>query len=312
MKHADPGFPPTCPGVVASGISVVAGFPVATQATLRQRGTPTHDTGRVFRRPMLALILAGSMALSGCVSTDTGSPTAAVRADAGKAAAAIKSGATPSPEPARVVESDGWRISWSDSRAVAQRAESPSARVVLYEQPERSEECDYNELSGRVLSVVGSLVSYETTSGWLCQGNARPGVVARFQTIDLRTEAPVDLRRLVPDSTIVAALKQDDLVMEALDGRDPADLSSLIDQADGGCDVSFWLLATSFAFYELRGDRVVVRFGLEHGCAVMMGALNEIEVELPVPDDLNVEDAEARGHLMKSLAPGQMRRAELH
>ncbi len=95
---------------------------------------------------------------------------------------------------------------------------------------------------------------------------------------------------------------------EALDGRDPEDLGSLIDQADGGCAVSFWSLETSFAFYELRGDKVAVRFGLGHGCEVMRGALNEIEIELPFPGGLDVEEADTRGHLMNNLAPGGVRR----
>lgn len=206
------------------------------------------------------------------------------------------------------VESDGWQISWDDSRGTAQRSTPPSANVVLYQQPVPSEDCDYNELTGRVLSVVGSLVSFETSSGWYCQGTAHGGAVARFSTVDLETGAAVNIRSLVPETAIVAALKQDGLVNEALDGRDPEDLRSLIGQADGGCAVSFLLLATSFAFYELRGDKVAVRFGLGHGCEVMRGALNEIEIELPFPGGLDVEEADTRGHLMNNLAPGQVRR----
>jgi len=206
------------------------------------------------------------------------------------------------------VESGGWRISWDDSRGTAQRAADPSANVILYEQPNQSEDCDYNELRGRVLSVVGSLVSFETTSGWYCQGNAHDGAVARFATVDLNTGAEVDIRQFVSDTTVLAALKQDSLVNNALIGRDPDDLRSLIDQADGGCAVSFLLLATSFAFYELRGDRIAVRFGLGHGCEVMRGALNEIEIELPFPMGLDVEEADAKGNLMNNLAPGQVRR----
>lgn len=284
-------------------------FPFATQATFHLRRSFLHCAGQASRRAMLAMFLTGSLALPGCVGTDTESPMTAARTEAGRVNAPQEAGTNPSREWDNVVESGGWQISWDDSRAVAQRAEPPSAPITtLYEQPEPSEECDYNELRGRVLSVVGSLVSYETTSGWYCQGNAHPGIVTRFSTIDLHTEAAVDIRRLVPDSIIVTALKQDGLVKEALNGRDPDDLSSLIDQADGGCAVSFWNLATSFAFYELRGDKVTVRFGLEHGCEVMRGTLNEIEIELPVPTGQNVEDAEAKGHLMNSLAPGQVRR----
>ncbi len=209
---------------------------------------------------------------------------------------------------AKVIESAGWRISWDASRGIAQRAKYLSEDVILYEQPDTSEECEYNEIEGRVLSVVGSLVSYETNSGWYCRGNAHPGQVVLFRTINLNTGEEVDIRQLVSEKVIVTALSQDSLVSKALDGRDPEDLQNLIDQADGGCAVSFLSLATSFAFYELRDDRVAVRFGLGHGCEVMRGAVNEIEIELPVPTGLNIEKANADGNLMNSLAPGPVRR----
>ena len=206
------------------------------------------------------------------------------------------------------IESNGWQVSWDDARGVAQRAAHPSTEVILYEQPDPSEDCEYNELLGRVLSVVGSLVSFETSSGWYCQGNAHEGNSARFGTVNLETRAEVDIRSLVEDAFIVAALKQDGLVSKALNGREPENLRSLVEQANGGCAVSFLPLATSFAFYEPRGDKVAVRFGLGHGCEVMRGALNEIEVELPFPKGLDVEEADAKGQLMNSLAPGRVRR----
>ena len=210
-----------------------------------------------------------------------------------------------------VLESDGWQIRWDDSSAIARRTADPSEQVVLYAQPETRDECDYNELKGRVLSVVGSIVSFETNSGWYCQGNAHPGHVARFRTIDLQTGEDVDIRRLLPDADVVAALKEHPFVNKALGEHDPADLGSLIRQADGGCAATFLFLATSFVVYELRDDKVAVRFGLTHGCELMRGNLTEIEIEIPVPQGLRVEQADAKGHLMKTLAPGAVREAPL-
>lgn len=214
---------------------------------------------------------------------------------------------TASPQPT-TVESGGWQISWDDSRGVAHHSERPASQVVLYEQPKGREDCDYNEVKGRVLSVVGDVVSIETDRGWYC-GGAHPGHVVRFDTIDLSTGARVDIRRLVPETILVAALKQDDVVRAALDGRDPEDLDSLIGQTDGGCEVSYLSLATSFAFYEIRDDQVSVRFGLSHGCEVMRGAITEIEIELPVPRGLDIDKANAMGLLMKHLAPDPLRRS---
>ncbi len=206
-----------------------------------------------------------------------------------------------------ILESDGWQIHWDDSNGVARRMTPPSERVILYTQPDPLNECDYNEIIGGVLSVVGSIVSFETHHGWYCQGNAHPGNIVRFQTIDLNTGAEVDIRQLVPDTHVVTALKKHELINKALAGSDPTDLQSLIDHADGGCEVSFLFLATSFAVYELRNDKVAVRFGLGHGCEVMRGNLTEIEIDLPFPKDLDVEAADVKGHLMKTLAPGPTR-----
>ena len=178
----------------------------------------------------------------------------------------------------------------------------------MYEQPDPSDDCDYNEVRGRVLSVVGSLVSFETTSGWYCKGNAHEGRSVQFRTVDLDTGTEVDIRSLVPETTILAALTRDAFVARALNRHAPDDLRSLISVADGGCAASFWSLETSFAFYEVRDDAVAVRFGLGHGCEVMRGALNEVEVELPRPEGLDVEEAERKGHLMNTLAPGPVRR----
>lgn len=90
--------------------------------------------------------------------------------------------------------------------SLAGAAPPPSAEVLLYEQPEPSGDCDYNELSGRVLSVVGSLVSFETSSGWYCRGTAHDGAVASFSTVDLETGDAVDIRSLVPETAIVAGI----------------------------------------------------------------------------------------------------------
>ena len=206
------------------------------------------------------------------------------------------------------VESDGWRIRWDDSRGVAQYIESPDIQVVLYEQPVR-EECEDDEVEGRVVSVVGELVSIEIYNHGYC-GGAHPFHVVRFSTIDLRTGAKVDIRQLVPDAVIVAALKQDALVRKTLGDHDPQDLASLIRQTDGGCAMTDLFLATSFAFYDVRDGKVVVRFGLSHGCEVLRGAFTEIEVELPVPQGLDVGKADAMGLLMKDLAPGPPRRVK--
>ena len=193
-----------------------------------------------------------------------------------------------------VLWSDGWQVLWDDSKAGAIHPSRPWRQVTIY-QPDADGACDDYDFAGRVLSVVGSLVSFATHEGFYCEGSPRPRAVTRFRTVDLRTGADVDIRLLVPDAVVVEALKQDDLVKSALGGRDPADLQDLIDTADGGCEVDFGDLASAFAFYDSRDDRVTVRFGLSHGCEALGGSLTEITVDLPTPTVLDF----GAGHLMK-------------
>ena len=230
--------------------------------------------------------------------------------------------------PPRTVQSDGWIIRWDVMRGSAlrekmdsilrqvERDEERLGEFILYEQPAPSEDCDYDYKFGRVLSVVGALVSIEIHSGFDC-GRSRAS--SRFKTIDLRTGEKVDIRLLVPDSALVAALKQNEMVKEVLSRKpredvpqvgwwtkDPSDLYSLIESADtvSGCEMSFSDLATSFAFHHRSGDRVAVRFGLTHGCEAMGGNLTQFEVSLPIPAILasDLAQSEAQGHLMKDLA----------
>ena len=198
---------------------------------------------------------------------------------------------------------DGWEVRWDGSRGWATRGWQ---EVTMFEPDEALATCESYSFSGHVLSVVGSVVSYETRTAFYCEGTPRPRASASFGTVDLRTGADVDIRLLVPDAVIVEALKQDPLIATALGGRDPLRLQDLIDTVDGGCEVSFLFLGTSFAFYDVDDNEVTLRFGLTHGCEVMGGNLTEIDVSVPMPRVLDLAAAEAEGHLMKDLAPARV------
>ena len=209
----------------------------------------------------------------------------------------------------RTVQSDGWEVSWDDSIGVATRGYN---RVVLYGDPKLLE-CEDEVLRGRVLSLVGSLVSFETFHSFYCEGAASPRAIRRFQTIDLHTGKEVDIRLLVPDSLLVAALKQNKVIREAL--KQPSfwieevdiegfpDLYSIIESGGGGCEIGFGYIGTSFAFHHRRGDQIAVKFGLPHGCEAMGGRLTQVGVYLPIPAILATEltHAEAQGYLMADL-----------
>ena len=201
----------------------------------------------------------------------------------------------------RTVQSDGWEVSWDDSMGVATRGEWGANRVVLYGDPQLLD-CEDEVLRGRVLSIVGALVSFETSHSSYCNGGAHPSAITRFQTIDLRTGQEVDIRLLVPDSVLVAALKQKKVIREALK-QPPPDLYSIIERGDGGCEIGFRDLGTSFAFHHRKGDQIAVKFGLSHGCEVMRGRLTQVGVYLPIPAILaaGLAHAEAQGYLMADL-----------
>ena len=204
----------------------------------------------------------------------------------------------------RTVQSDGWEVSWDDSMGVATRGFNS---VVLYGDPELLD-CEDEVLRGRVLSIVGALVSFETDHSFYCKGAASSRAIRRFQTIDLRTGKEVDIRLLVPDSVLVAALKQNKVIREALelekvDIEDFPDLYSIIESGRGGCEIGFGDLGTSFAFHHRRGDQIAVKFGLSHGCEAMGGRLTQVGVYLPIPAILaaGLAHAEAQGYLMADL-----------
>lgn len=219
----------------------------------------------------------------------------------------------------RTVQSDGWKISWDDSMGVATRGVTDSNdvepwanEVVLYGDSKLLD-CEDEVLRGRVLSTVGALVSFETYHSFYCEGAASSRAIRRFQTIDLRTGQEVDIRLLVPDSVLVAALKQNKVIRESLeqpsswieevDIEDFPDLYSIIEWHGGGCEIGFGDLGTSFAFHHRRGDQIAVKFGLSHGCEVMGVRLTQVGVYLPIPAILAAElaHAEAQGYLMADL-----------
>ena len=111
------------------------------------------------------------------------------------------------PAPMRTVVSGDWTIRWNDGVA---KAQGPTGKTLtLYERTPPDEGCT-EELTGKVLAVVGSLISYKTVGSGYCEGAMHPWAVEKFSTVDLsKGGAPVRLDSLVTEPQLIAALLSD-------------------------------------------------------------------------------------------------------
>ncbi len=165
----------------------------------------------------------------------------------------------------RTVSSGGWTITATAKQGSARK--DGGKPVVLWSQPKPEPGCT-EERSGKLLSAVGALVSFQKDGNGYCEGAAHPWAASSFVTVDLRSGKPVSLYDLFGKAEVDAAVAADPFLKKAKD--DP--------EAD--CKFTLADLDKSFAFVDLKGDRVGVRIGLTHGCEAARGNLTQIGVML--------------------------------
>lgn len=163
------------------------------------------------------------------------------------------------------VTSAGWTITSSAKSGTAKNA--AGKQVVLWS-PAKAEKGCTDERSGKLLSAVGALVSFQKDGNGYCEGAAHPWASSSFATVDLRTGKPVSLYDLFAKAEVDAAIAADAYLKKAKD--DP----------DADCKFTLADFDKSFAFVDLKGDRVGVRIGLTHGCEAARGGLTQIGVML--------------------------------
>jgi hypothetical protein len=163
------------------------------------------------------------------------------------------------------VTSGGWTITAS---AKSGTAKSAAGKQVVLWTPAKAEKGCTDERSGKLLSAVGALVSFQKDGNGYCEGAAHPWANSSFATVDLRTGKPVSLYDLFAKAEVDAAMAADAFLKKAKD--DP--------EAD--CKFTLADFDKSFAFVDLQGDRVGVRIGLTHGCEAARGNLTQIGVLL--------------------------------
>ncbi|HEX2090998.1 MAG TPA: hypothetical protein VHG28_01300 [Longimicrobiaceae bacterium] len=194
--------------------------------------------------------------------------------------------------------SGGYTFSWtsSDIRAFTPaRRPAWSARTELSKGAPDARECSEYSARVGVLSVIGTILSYDLSMGWYCEGAAHPSGFREFRAVDVsRPGVEPTLTDWFPAEEVRRALLADDIVGRALGDAGvrtpPARLDELVKLLAGtstGCEYSFSEdLLSRFAFHHLENGRVAVRLGLSHGCEVLRGRLTQIGILLPIPESL--------------------------
>jgi hypothetical protein len=174
-------------------------------------------------------------------------------------------------------------------------ATGPGGKIrSLWSPPKPRKGCD-EQRSGRILSIVGTYVSFESQGGGFCQGAAHPYAFTQYVALDLATGKPVSLYKLFARKEVAAAIAADSFLKQ--EANDP----------DAECRFTLIGMETSYAFLELAGAKVAVRVGLSHGCEAMRGRVTQLGLLLtPKPDLLvKLQAASQAGTLMNKLTGGK-------
>lgn len=153
------------------------------------------------------------------------------------------------------------------------------------------------EVSCKVLSVVGSLLSVERHDYW--DGGAHPSGWERFVVVDAaHPKREVKLTDLFPDATIRDALLADPIVRQVRNQenlttlpRTTAELiaqlkDKMFDAADGKNYMVPDYLLEDFAFHHIKNGKVAIRFCLPHGAEIFRFNQTQIGILLPVSERL--------------------------
>ncbi len=202
-------------------------------------------------------------------------------------------------------ESGGVRIEWTANGIFLAAAEG--GKVDLFDRSKSEPGCD-GEQSDRLLSVVGSLVSYEEFVGTTCEQAAHPSAVTLYVAVDAghRDKKP-SLTDFFADADLVRALSADPLVRRHLPKNPPHTSGAFVKaltESQTECEYAFDPdMLSRFAFHHVEGGQVSVRIGLSHGCELARGKLTQLGILLPVPaklkDALERASTRAEGFLMR-------------
>jgi hypothetical protein len=216
-------------------------------------------------------------------------------------------------------ESRGFKIRWTDRDIQIHPIKSPnrvifSARALARQEFARFKAaekkygfkarycevvCDY-----KILSVVGSIMSFLEGTGIDCEKTAHPSATNRLAALDVKKPGGVSQKELklteyFPEEVIYRALLADPRVQQALARREPPLSQSPLSLAelytslkdvyldDGFCKYELPEdFLTRFVFHHLEGDKVAVRLALPYYGEVCRGQYLALSLLLPVPASL--------------------------
>jgi hypothetical protein len=184
-------------------------------------------------------------------------------------------------EKAITIRSAGWTIKARTHTGTARHRDG--RRRMLWSTQAPSPECEFY-IDGRLLSVVGSMVSFEIREG--------PSHVRSFTTIDLDTGREVSLYDLFDRRVVDAAMAADPYLLKTKD-----------DSYATSCLYSLTNFERSFAFVDVRNDTVGIRVGLMHGCEVQRGRITELGLQLSASRRVRreVRAAAKTGRLLRAM-----------
>jgi hypothetical protein len=209
-------------------------------------------------------------------------------------------------------QSGGFTIQWTTAELLARPTKSPaqivfSAKSITERDWKNVEEdraeYDYDR-SFQLLSVVGSIVSYDDTEYCAC-GGAHPSMTDEYRAIDLaqpgkvgdkKSRKAAKLNDLFPESDLLKALLADPLIRKAVQASkkpEPQTLAKLMeailyqDIESGDCGYSVKENQLSqFAFHHVEGDQVAIRLSLSHAYETCRGQMIQVGILLPIPPSL--------------------------
>lgn len=207
----------------------------------------------------------------------------------------------------RRVQIDPWTIAWTSDVGTA-RAPGTDPWT-LFERPADEPECE-REFSGRVLSLVGTVVSSFVSNSEFCAHAAHPSEDRTFTAVDLskvarkESDPKSSLFEWFDRSQVVHALATDPYLAKFRTNPSLSDEDAL--KALGGSECEFTTdgYETAWAVYDAQGDQVSVRVGLPYGCGAARGRITQIGLVLTPRRDFRAKVQAARhdGLLMSQLA----------
>ncbi len=207
----------------------------------------------------------------------------------------------------RSVQSGPWTIAWTSEAGTARAPGSDP--WTLFERPADEPECE-REFSGRVLSVVGTVVSSFVSDSEFCVHAAHPSEDRAFTAVDLakvarkETDPKSSLFEWFDRRQVVHALATDPYLAKFRTDPSLSDEDAVRALRESECDFTTEGYETAWAVYDVQGDQVAVRVGLPYGCGGARGRVTQIGLVLSPKHDFRakVQAAQQDGLLMSRLA----------